>query len=1014
MKLNEEQTLAVRHPLNEPACLIAGAGSGKLQPLDSLVLGRYGWKRMGDLRVGEIIIDPTTGLQMRVTKIHPHPPQEVYRLTFDDGASCEAGKNHLWAYYLSRKRTKKRGSRRGSKQCPDRYACRWDFLQIGDTDELRTFLKKGVRIPLTEPVCHSGGYNQWRTGNLSPYAIGLYLGDGTHATLEITNTDREIRDWILQRGGRVRPSDKNQLLFDASTKKALRQWIHKQGLTGNRSWEKFLPEVVFTAPLEFRKELLQGLLDSDGWSSRTSNNLGFSSSSRALSEGVQRLVWSLGGWASLRVKKKTTYTYKGKKLRGRKAFVLSIKMPLPSDCFKLTRKKKNCKRPQSLSRELVSIKSVGIKPVQCITVDSIHGLYVTNDYIVTHNTATMTARVKWLIEQGIKPRRIAVITFTNRAAGELVARIGVTDPNSPDSPRVSTIHSLALSAIRKNPLGFGLQARVSPLDDYDQTQMMKKIIEREKIADTNPYAVLEKIQFHRARGVGFVVDYTSEVAEEAERMYSGYHLMTDVDLKLWDLYQLEKTRTNVLDFDDMILLCNRRFASDGNWRSAVQRMWDHVLVDEVQDISKIQWQFIEGLLAPDNSNLFVVGDLNQSIYSFTGAAPYLLKQYSENWRGKVPRMYKIVRNHRSVPEVVNLANLIQSKMGAGCIPLKMESWRGLNGQRGSIEFIKGVMARDVAANIAVEIFKDNEKFLRDEHMKATGGTPRVASAKPIAYRENCILVRAAIQIRDIEGELVRRRIPYIVRGGRGLLQTEEVRDVLAYMRLTTNHKDFMAFVRSAQVPRRGCGEVALEKIRTIANTKFDGDLIEAAKADKNAKITSFGDIVGILTQFSQDPVRMLEQVLSLTQYKTYIGDKYKSDSGKVKTKLENLDRFASLIEGLAEDGTMTTEDMIFQLTLDRPKDDDESGAVTISTIHSAKGLEWKRVYVANLVEGSLPHKFSMGNDEEIEEERRLFYVACTRARDYLLLCVPGMLQQGPNTINLRPSRFLAEIQPPQV
>src|SRR5208282_4939264 len=716
-------------------------------------------------------------------------------------------------------------------------------------------------------------------------------------------------------------------------------------------------------------------------------------------------------------------------------------------------------------------------------------------------TATMTARVKWLIDHDVKPRRMAVITFTNRAAGELISRIGVTDPHSPDSPRVSTIHSLALSAIRKNPLGFGLQPSVSPLDDYDQTQMVKKIIEREKITDTNPYAVLEKIAFHRARGVGFVVDYTEEIAEEAERMYSGYHLMSDTDLKIWGLYQTEKTRTNVLDFDDMILLCNRRFAMDGDWKRRIQAMWDHVLVDEVQDISKIQWQFIEGLLAPDNYNLFCVGDLNQcqpagtkvkivvsprrgsrkavcerrpietlcdgdlvstwrkgdqitynagrrilvasrpysgelikietatgstectpnhwnwvrwnkntigkymvylmyrsdlgfrvgmsvfkragtdgnrwaygltyrmnqekaekgwilricdtrpeaeaweeiysvkygipesmfestvcwnkttdliklvfkhanpnggklclsdhglledtpvirhhgphgfcgeswrgffktaaaniipdlmdipvegrnksvkiskisrrfydglvysldvegehtyiadglvvgnSIYSFTGAAPYLLKQYSENWRGVTPHMYKIVRNHRSVPQIVNLANLIQTKMGEDSIPLKMESWRGINGENGKIETLRGTMSADVAANIAIEIFKDNEKFVKDASVQVAGGTPRVSSAKPIAYRENFILVRAAIQIRDIETELVKRRIPYVVRGGRGLLQTEEVRDILAYMRLATNHRDFMAFVRAAQVPRRGCGEVALEKIRATA------------------------------------------------------------------------------------------------------------------------------------------------------------------------------------------------------
>jgi superfamily I DNA/RNA helicase len=346
------------------------------------------------------------------------------------------------------------------------------------------------------------------------------------------------------------------------------------------------------------------------------------------------------------------------------------------------------------------------------------------------------------------------------------------------------------------------------------------------------------------------------------------------------------------------------------------------------------------------------------------------------------------------------------------IPLKMESWRGLNGEQGKIEIIRGAFSKDIAADFAAEIYRDNEKFLRDAATIANGGTPRESQAKPIPYRENAILVRAAIQIRDIEAELVRRRIPYIVRGGKGLLQTEEVRDVLAYMRLATNHKDFMAFVRAAQVPRRGCGEVALERIRAVANERYDGDLITAAEADaKNPKIASFGGIVRLITQFNDNPVGALEQTLALTQYTAYIADKYKRDKTKVVIKLENLQRFAQLIEGLVADGKLTAEDIIFQLTLDRPKDDDEAGAVTISTIHSSKGLEWRRVIVANLVEGSIPHKFSMGDEEEIEEERRLFYVACTRARDYLNICIPAMFQQpdSPNITMLKPSRFLAEI-----
>jgi superfamily I DNA/RNA helicase len=633
-------------------------------------------------------------------------------------------------------------------------------------------------------------------------------------------------------------------------------------------------------------------------------------------------------------------------------------------------------------------------------------------------TRVLTERVRYLMDKkGVIPKRICAVTFTNKAAGELLTRLGLDTNDTPLlNPRVSTIHSLALGAIRKNPPAFSIEGefslknKVSPLDDYDQSQMMKKIIERGKITDTNPWRVLENISFHRARGVGFMSDYTEEIAAEAEVMHGGYHAMGETELCLWKLYEEEKARNSVVDFDDMLHLTVRRFRRDTKWRESIQRMWDHVLMDEAQDTNPVQWEFVNSLLGPENMNIYVVGDMSQSIYGFNGAVPAILKDFSENWRGVQPKLYRIARNHRSGQKIVDMANAIQNKM-TRTIPLKMESWRGMNGETGKIEIIRGTFSRDIASDFAVEIFKDNEKFLRDAAAVANGQKPRETAARPISYRENCILVRAAIQIRDIEAELVKRKIPYVVRGGRGLLQTEEVRDVLAYMRLASNHNDFMAFVRAAGVPRRGCGEVALEKIRAVANEKYDGDLITAAESDKNVKIASFGGIVRLISQFSEDPVAMLERTLSMTQYTNYLSEKYRRDSNKVKTKFENLDRFSQLVEGMVADNKMTAEDIIFQLTLDRPKDDDESGAVTISTIHSAKGLEWKRVYVANVVETSLPHKFSMGSEDEIEEERRLFYVACTRARDYLNLCVPGMFQQpdSPNVIMLKPSRFLAEI-----
>ncbi len=900
-------------------------------------------------------------------------------------------------------------------------------------------------------------------------------------------------------------------------------------------------------------------------------------------------------------------------------------------------------------------------------------------------TRVLTERVRWLIAKGVHPKRICAITFTNKAADELVTRLGITADTPLDrKPRVSTIHSLALGSIRKNPQAFGFAHKITPLDDYDQSQLMKRIIERMQLKDINHYSVLEKIQFHRARNVGFRVDYTDDVHQRALQQHSGYHAMDSIDLSLWAAYEEEKLRNSVVDFDDMLHLTVRKFRSDEAWKASIQRMWEHVLMDEAQDtnqchpmgtmvrkylgyrhgraltaetpieelkdgdlvvawrrrwgkltakgspikvskrwyegdlievtcgnnsvpmtpdhrvyamlngdgedsyvvylmwrrgygyrvgqcalrycldtkhkslggvgarfveekadkgwilrvcrtkqesraweqilsfiygipttqyepsngaqhrefiatvfanvasrgddcladhklllayplflretdgkrkvpskryfetravnlipglmslpstepntqaridvvkrtpyvgwvysldvqewhtyvangivVKNCQWEFVNFLLGPNNMNFYCVGDISQSIYGFNGAVPDLLIQYAKEWRGVQPNLYRIARNHRSVPEIVKLANVIQSKM-TQTIPLRMESWRGTQEEHGETQILRACLPEDIAASIAAEIARDNDKYQKDQARIARGETPRASTNKPIPYRNNAILVRAASQIRDLETELVRRRIPYIVRGGLGLTKTEECRDVLAYLKLATNHRDFASFCRAAQAPKRGAGDAAFEKTRSVARESFDGDLIEAARQDR--KLTQFVDIIDIVTQFREAPVTAIHRILALTQYEDYIKRKYSKDSDKVVTKLENIGRLIQMVEALHGDG-MSVDDLIFLLTMDKMREDDPEGAVVISTIHSAKGLEWKRIYLTNITEGSLPHQFATTPDEW-EEERRLFYVACTRARDYLILCVPEMGQRGPNTIMLKPSRFLAEI-----
>lgn len=608
-------------------------------------------------------------------------------------------------------------------------------------------------------------------------------------------------------------------------------------------------------------------------------------------------------------------------------------------------------------------------------------------------TACLQGRVIWLIKGGVPPEKILVVTFTNKATDEVKARILSALPGVPQAryPHVSTIHSLALSYIRKAPGAFGLRNKVTPLDDRGQERMLKKIIDdlvakgEERYDLVNPWRLLEKVGFHRARGMGFAIEYTPDYNRRALAAHGGYHAMGEDELAIWRLYEARKTMDGVVDFDDMLHLCIRRARTDAAWLAEAGRRFGHVLVDEVQDLSKVQWEFIEAHLAPGNPNFYCVGDMNQSIYAFNGASPDILRRYSEGWRGAVPAMYRIERNHRSCPEIVRLANAISRRM-TETIPLQMVSWRGLAGERGTTKLTQAASPAALAEIMAREIYLGANR-----------------TQPPIPYGNNAILVRSATQIRDIEGELVKYRIPYIVRGGKGLLGTEEVRDVVAFLQLAVNPHDFEAFSRAAGLIR-GVGEATLRKVSGIAS---------ASKADLLDAAYTLGPFQGFVLAMqavrkAPDPWEAYGAVLADAGYLARLKEKYGKDAERLESKVGNLGRLSALIRSLTLEGA-SLDDVVFRLALEPPRDDPQ-GRVVVSTMHAAKGLEWQRVYVANLYEGSLPHQFSMGNASEIEEERRLLYVACTRARDNLVLCVPDTVQApGGPVRRVAVSRFLREL-----
>ena len=403
-------------------------------------------------------------------------------------------------------------------------------------------------------------------------------------------------------------------------------------------------------------------------------------------------------------------------------------------------------------------------------------------------------------------------------------------------------------------------------------------------------------------------------------------------------------------------------------------------------VKNCQWDFINMLLPPDNLNMFCVGDPNQSIYGFNGAAPEILVAYADGWRGVKPSVYKLEQNYRSVSEVVKLANKTQLYM-TNTIPLTMESHRGKQGEKGKILLRRSGTPRELAASVAEEIVNRGK----------------------IEYKDIAILIRAGSQVRDIETELVRNRIPYIIRGAMGLLQTEEVKDILSYMKMASNPQDFSAFCRSTSVPKRGVGEAALKKIQGLAVTN-EGDLIKTLDEIGHQKLSMYVKLIEKMRELTHDPSEAIDYLLTQIKYDTYLKAKYRKYPERIEIKQANIIRLKEMIKSLMAERDLTIDDVVFQLTMQDQKDVGGQGKVVVSTIHASKGLEWHTVYLMGLYMGSLPHKWCT-TEQEYSEERRLFYVGCTRAKDVLVLGVPATVEYyNKGAQFVAPSPFLTELE----
>jgi DNA helicase-2/ATP-dependent DNA helicase PcrA len=604
-------------------------------------------------------------------------------------------------------------------------------------------------------------------------------------------------------------------------------------------------------------------------------------------------------------------------------------------------------------------------------------------------TRVITYRVAHLLSRGVPASSILLATFTRRAAREMVARLeGLVGPSA-SGLWAGTFHHLGNRILRRAAGRVGLDPNFTILDSEDQSDLMKLAIDDAGLVGTGRYAprapaVLGLVSFAFNAGLGLEETIALRAPDWLE--------WTGAIVAAAAAYEKHKRASNCVDYDDLLKLWARLVADDPEERGRQASQFRHVLVDELQDTNRIQIHLVEGLARAGAGNLTAVGDDAQSIYRFRGADYANILEFPD--RNPGARVFRLETNYRSTPEIVALVNDSIRNNRSG-FPKTLVSSRG-SGARPVLAATEDAYEE---ADLVCQLVLD----ARDEGV----GLGRIA----VLYRnhQDSILTQAA---------LVERGIPYVVRSGIRFFEQAHVKDVLAHLRIHANPRDEAAWRRVLTLlPGFGAARSGAIFARLAAASDPMAEL-ETAGTMKDVPAKSRGAFAGFVADVRRvravdpaaHPSRAIGAILE-GGYKAVVRSKYDRADNRL-ADLEQLavlaDRFDSLERFLAE--LLLAGDMYGRDTMDADGSDE---ALVLSTVHQAKGLEWSRVIVIRLVEDGFPSGRSLREPDGEEEERRIFYVAASRAMDELVMTYPLVLSQPGRggSVIARPSRFVTELDP---
>lgn len=587
-------------------------------------------------------------------------------------------------------------------------------------------------------------------------------------------------------------------------------------------------------------------------------------------------------------------------------------------------------------------------------------------------TKVLTTKVAYLVEEkGVDPNNILAITFTNKAAKEMKERVLRMLGPLAYQIQISTFHSFGLLLIKENYEKLGYDKNFTILDSDDVLTIIKRILKDMNLDPKvyNPRAIRNKIS--SAKNELMDSNYYSRFAN------TEYE---EIVVSVFRKYEKKLAKNNSLDFDDLLLLPIKLFKENPDILKKYQEKFKYILVDEYQDTNEAQYTLIK-MLSKKYKNICVVGDLDQSIYGFRGANFRNILNFEKDYPDA--HVIPLEENYRSTGNILNVANDIIKN----------------NKQRKEKHlWTKNDVGQKIRYHRAFDE-KDEARFVKDEILKLI--------KSGVKKEDIAVLYRTNAQSRNMEEALLRENIPYKVVGSFYFYNRKEIKDLICYLKLIYNSNDDVSLLRIINVPKRQIGPKTIENLSMKAMDNGTS-LYEAIDSGKEL---GFKKIIEEIKKESEN--------LSLTELVDLILDKsgMRHELENTKTiesevRLENLEEFKSITKNFEENnGIIALDEFLDEISLvaDISEHKDNTDVVTLMTIHSAKGLEFNHVFLIGLEEGLFPHNNCMGDNDELEEERRLCYVAVTRAKKTLTIINAKRRMIYGNVNSNPPSRFVNEI-----